>query len=258
MVTKGVAGLYEYCCDGKFYDWVFLKKHEKLPPDIDKKNICMGPVYYKDDEILTLLEDKYDPIHEEHSTWKIARFLDGTRYNRFPHRPYKTFQLETSDDLLVLKCKIRPVLVIKKIESDWRIPNKYFFNSWLCLPLFSYKKRHSQQYVLLDQMFQVPHRFYFPPGIPGLNEECAGLINELQCIPQLNLYPKKCFCDISDFKMDRPIKLSDNAFHAVIGHIAQFLPGIIVSGESFKWYDFFKELVNEEMVKINPSIKIKL
>jgi len=255
VVTKGVSDLYEYCCDGKFYEWVFPKEHGELLPDIDQKYICMGPVSYKEDEILTLIEDKYDPIHEEKSTWKIAKFKDGTRYNRFPHRPYKIFQLETDDDLLVLKCKIRSVLVIKKIESDWRIPKKYFFNSWLCLPLFSYKNRHSQQYVLSDQMLQVPHRFYFPPGSPGLDEECAGLINELQCIPEDNLYPKKCFCDISDPKMDTPVKLSDKAFHAVIGHIAQFLPGICVAGESLDWHDFFKELVNEEIAKYNSNLR---
>ncbi len=151
---------------------------------------------------------------------------------------------------MVLKCKIRPVLVIKKIESDWRIPYKYSFNIWLCLPLFSYKDRHSQGYVLSDQMLHVPHRFYFPPGNPGVGEECAGLINELQFIPEINLYPKKFFCDDRDPKMNRPIKLSDKAFHAVIGHIAQFLPGIVISGESNEWYDFFKELVNEEISKV--------
>jgi hypothetical protein len=253
VTIKGARDLYEYCCDGKFYEWVFPGERGQLPPDVDQKYICMGPVFYKDEEMLTLIEDKFDPINEEQSTWKIARFKDGTRYNRFPHRPYKIFQLETDDDLLVLKCKIRPVLVIKKIESDWRIPYNYFVNTWLCLPLFSYKNRHSQRYVLSDQKVQIPHRFYFPPGSPGLDEECAGLINELQCIPQANLYPKKCFCDISDPNMDIPIKLSDKAFHAVVGHIAQFLPGIIIAGESLEWYSFFKELVNEEISKIVPA-----
>lgn len=249
-MTKGVSDLYEYCCDGKFYEWVFPGEKGGRPPDIDQKYICMGPVSYKGNEILTLIEDEFDPLHEERSTWKIAKFINGTRDNRFPHRPYKIFQLETDDDLLVFKCKIRPVLVIKKIESDWRIPSKYYDNIWLCLPLFSYKNRHSQKYVLSDQKLQVPYRFYFPPGGPGLDEECSGLINELQCIPQANLYPKKYFCDIIDPNMDIPFKLGDNAFQAVIGHIARFLPEVTVSGDSCEWYDFFKELVNEEITKI--------
>lgn len=253
MTIKGISDLYEYCCDGKFYEWLFQDNREKR-----QKNICMGPVYYKDDEILTLIEDNYDPIDEEKSTWKIARFSDGTRDNRLSHRPYKTFQLETHDDLLVIKCKIRPVLLIKKIESDWRIPNNYLSKSWLCLPLFSYKRRHFQKYVLQDQGIQVPYRFYFPPGIPGLDEESAGLIDEIQCIPEKNLYHKKCFCEDSEPKMERPIELSEKAFQAVIGHIAQFLPGINVSGEALEWYEFFKELVKEEIEKIAPFNKNNL
>jgi hypothetical protein len=210
----------------------------------------MGPVFYKDDEVLTLTEDTYDPVHEERSTWKIAKFTAGIRDDRLPHRPYKEFQLETDDDLVVLKCKIRPVLVIKKIESDWRVPGRYLYDSWLCLPLFSYKNRHSQEYVLSDQMLQIPHRFYFPPGSPGLSGECAGLISELQCIPEANLYPRKCFCHIRDPKMDRPIQLCDRAFHAVVGHIAQFLPEITISDDSLEWYEFFRDLVNEEICKV--------
>jgi len=250
--NKGVSDLYEYCCDGQFYDWAFPDHLGNPPPNVDPKYVCMGPVFYKDDEILTLIEDKYDSIHEEKSTWRIARFKDGTKHDRFPHRPYKIFQLETDDDLMVLKCKIRPVLVIKKIGSDWRNPYKYSFNIWLCLPLFSYKDRHLQGYVLSDQMLQVPYRFYFPPGNPGLEEECAGLINELQFIPEINLYPKKCFCNDRDPKMNRPIRLHDKAFHAVVGHIAQFLPEITISDESLEWYEFFRDLVNEEISKVVP------
>jgi len=99
-------------------------------------------------------------------------------------------------------------------------------------------------------MLQVPHRFYFPPGNPGLNEECAGLINELQCIPETNLYPRKCFCDIRDPKMDRPVQLCDKAFQAVVGHIAQFLPEVTISDESLEWYEFFRDLVSEEISKV--------
>jgi len=250
--NKGVSDLYEYCCDGQFYEWVFPEHRGSPPANVDEKYICMGPVFYKDDEVLTLIEDRYDPIHEEASTWKIGRFKEGERDSRLPHRPYKVFHLETDDDLMVIKCKIRPILVIKKIESDWRIPGKYFHDTWLCLPLFSYKNRHSQRYVLSDQMLQVPHRFYFPPGTPGLIEECSGLISELQCIPEINLYPRKCYCDIRDPKMNRPIQLCDKAFQAVIGHIAQFLPEVVISDESLEWYEFFRDLVNEEISKVIP------
>ena len=249
MTLKGAEGLSEYCCDGNFYEWI-IQEGRTAPPEVEEKSICMGPVHYKDDDVLTLVENQYDPINEEESTWKITSFHEGTRHERLPHRPYRVFQLETEDDLLVYKCKIRPVVVIKKIESDWRMPHNYIFNTWLCLPLYSYKGRHSQQYVLSDQKLENSQRFYFPPGVPGIINECSGLLNELQSIPERNLYPKKCFCDSVEPRMDRPIKLSDKAFQAVVGHIAQLLPGISISGDAYDWYNFFKELVVEEISKI--------
>jgi hypothetical protein len=253
---KGVEDLYEFCCDGNFYDWVFPNKVGEAPLPIAPRYICMAPIYYKNTEVLTLLEDNYDPIHEDKSTWKIGRFKDGVREDRLPHRPYKIFQLETDDDLLVMKCKVRPALVINKIETDWRIPVRYTDGMWLCLPLFTYKNRHSQQYVFSDQRLQIPHRFYFPPGSsggPGLDEECAGLINELQCIPDMNLSAKRCFCNVGTPQMSRPIQLSEKAFHAVVGHIANFLPEISITGKALEWYEFFRELVNEEISKVLSS-----
>jgi hypothetical protein len=249
VACKGVEGLYEYCCDHKFYEWVLPKESSERPPRVDQKYICMAPIFYKDDLIFGLREDKYISTDEEESSWKIAIFSEGTRDTRLPHRPYKIFQLEKDDDLLVLKSKIRPVLVINKIASDWRKPYNYFFNSWLCLPLFSYKKRHPQKYVISDQELNVPHRFYFPPGTPGIEEESCGQIIDLQSIPEVNLYPFTCFCDTLEPRMGRPIKLGDRAFSAVMGHVARFLPGIEITGESLEWYAFFRELVREQIAK---------
>lgn len=249
MTTKGVADLYEYCCDGNFYEWVSAAEQDHSGTEFKEKQICWAPVFYKEDKSLTLIEDKYDPINEESSTWKLARFEESTAKQRLRHRPYKTFQLESDDDLLVIKCKIRPVLVISKVETDWGVPYNKFSRSWLCLPLFSYKPRHSQRYVMDDQALKIGHRFYFPPGNPGLDEESAGLINEIQFIPENNLSPFKSFYDKEEPAMDLPIKLTAKAFHAVIGHIAKILPDIDITGESLEWYAFFKELVNEQIAK---------
>ncbi|MGA2532101.1 MAG: hypothetical protein ABSG19_03595 [Candidatus Aminicenantales bacterium] len=250
---KGVDGLYEDCCDGGFYDWVFQEDLLGNSLEIAKQHICMAPIFYKDNEILCLKESSYDPIHEEQSMWKIDRFGSGSRDVRLPHRPYKFFQLETEDDLMVLKCKVRPVLIIEKAETDWSFPENRFLNDYLCLPLFSYKRRHSQRYVFADQSLECPHRFYFPEGTPGLDEECAGLINEPQFIPKQSLYHKKCFCDSRSPNMSRPFRLTDKAFQAVVGHVARFLPGIDMAGESLEWYSFFAELVKEEISKIIPA-----
>jgi hypothetical protein len=187
VVCKGIKGLYEYCCDHKFYEWVLPKANGESPLGVNQKYICMAPIFYKNDVIFGLKEDTYDPINEGQSSWKIAKFSDGTRDARLPHRPYKIYQLERDDDLLVLKSKIRPVLVIDKIESDWRKPYNYFSSSWVCLPLFSYKKRHPQKYVISDQGLMFPIDSIFRQGFRASTRKAR--VNLMTC----NVSPKQIF-----------------------------------------------------------------
>lgn len=252
---KGIEGLYEYCCDNSFYEWVFPIQGSP-PSEITERCICNAPVWYNDSESLTLIESYYDSIDESNSTWKLSNFSSGKSEKRLPHRPYKLFQLESDDDLVVVKCKIRPVLLIKKIISDWTHPNNTarMFNTWLCLPIFSYKPRHSQKYVITDQELKRQHHFYFPPGTPGLDHESVGKLIELQFIPERNLTPFKKMCEIGNINMNRPVCLSEKAFHAVLGHTVGFFPSIEISGESKEWYDFFVELAREQIHKIAPNV----
>ncbi len=252
LELKGIKGLYEECCDGSFYEWVFPKSEYDPPPIANEKHICTAPIWFNDAEALTLIEDKYDSNDELNSTWKLSPFSVRTKDDRKTHRPYKTFQLESGDELVVVKCKTRPVLLIKKVSSDWRIPGNTskLFNTWLCLPLFSYKHRHRQEYVFTDQALKRPHHFYFPPGAPGLDYESTGKLIEIQFIPEKNLSPMKKMCEVREPKMGRPFCVSDKAFQVILGHIANFLPGSEISGECKEWHDFFVELVQEEVDKI--------
>lgn len=249
---KGVEGLYEGCCDGSFYEWALPQETYDMfthPPTAFERTICMAPIWYNDAEALTLIEQDYQ-LNELDSTWRLTTFSTGTRDRRLPHRPYRTFNLESDDDLLVVKCKVRPVLLIKQVLCDWRVPNNgaNLFSTWLCLPLFSYKPRHSQRYVIDDQNLVRPHHFYFPPGTPGIDEESVGKLIELQFIPERNLIRKTKMCD--EKKMAMPFCLSTKAFNAVLGHLASFLPSIDVSGDAKEWYEFFAELVREQIPKL--------
>jgi hypothetical protein len=247
---KGVKGLYELCCDDNFYEWVFPE--HGVPPQIAERFICSAPIWYNDSEALTLLEANYDSLDEASSTWKLSAFSAGTRDQRLPHRPYKLFQLVSDDDLVVVKCKIRPVLLISKVSSDWRIPynTANFLNTWLCLPLFSYKPRHSQQYVIEDQAMKRHHHFYFPPGIPGLDCESVGKLIELQFIPEKNLTLMKKMCESGSPKMNRPFRVSELAFQAILGHVSKNLPRIEITGDTREWYETFSSWVTEEIEKI--------
>jgi hypothetical protein len=247
---KGVCGLYEYCCDNVFYEWIIPTKIEMLTqsiPIFSEARISWAPVWYNDAEAFSLAEDKYDPFDEYNSTWKLTTFDTKSRGARLP-RPYKVFNLETDDDLIVHKCKIRPVVMIKNISTDWRVPDKYFHNAWLCMPVFSYKPRHSQKYVLADQSLSRPHHFYLPPGNPGFNDESVGMLSEIQFIPENNFIPFKKFCTTHDMQL--PFRLSEKAFHTVLGHISRIIPTIEISGYAREWYEYFLELVTEQINEI--------
>lgn len=248
---KGIQGLYEECCYGQFYEWIF-PEHGSPPPLAAERYICTAPVWYNDAEALTLIEDNYNSSDEMNSTWKLCHFAYGLREKRLSHRPYKVFQLESDDDLVVVKCKIRPILLIKKVSSDWRIPGNtaHLFDTWLCLPVFSYKNRHTQEYVIKDQSLKCPHHFYFPPGTPGIDNESAGKLIEMQFIPEGNLTQLKKMCDEGTIKMQRPFRVTEYAFHALLGHITNFFPYMDISGDVKAWYELFAETVQEQIPKI--------
>lgn len=247
---KGVDGLYEDCCDKIFYEWLIPTaeqiKHSAIPSFAEAR-ISWAPVWYNDSQAFSLMEDKYDSFDEWNSTWKLTNFSATTRGRRLP-RPYKVFNLEKEDDLIVHKCKIRPVIMIKDISTDWRVPGNYFHNAWLCIPAFAYKTRHSQKYVLADQALNRPHHFYLPPGTPGMDEESVGMLSEMQFIPEDNLTPFRKWCEAE--KMYMPFKLSEKAFHAILGHITKIIPTIEISGRAQEWYEYFSDLVREQIEKI--------
>lgn len=252
---KGIEGLYECCCTDSFYRWVLPSGTTFTPPPIEEGQICQAPVWYNDAEALTLVEDNFNPWEEEKSTWRLTNFSAGNSKKRLFHRPYKTFNLESDDDLVVVKCKVRPVVTIKKASSDWRVPGNIenLHETWLCLPIFRYKDRHTQQYVIHDQRLDRPHHFYFPPGAtgPGLNEEGAAKFTEMQFIPERNLTVSKCY--YTQRSMSLPYGLAEDAFHAVLGHITLFFPKIEIDHSTKKWYEDFSSIVREEIDRMLSS-----
>jgi hypothetical protein len=244
MEIKGVEDLYEECCGAYdkrgrkfFYIW-------KSGDIFEESDICLAPIWYSDSRLLTIEEFNYDPIREEDSTWKISDF-SVPRDRRLCHRSYKFINLERDDDLVLLKCKIRPVVLLKSVESKWRYPRAAEGDKfWMAVPIFTYKKRHLQQCVVRDQALLCPFRFYMPPRKPkgpGLEEEGAARFDVLQFIPESNLQ----FYKVYDLKrqMRIPVKLFPPAFMALVGHLAIFLPGVELTGKTVEWYGFFRELV---------------
>jgi len=136
----------------------------------------------------------------------------------------KFFDIQKDERLITTNSKRRPVILLRKATSDWWNPtNKAeHVDYWLCLPLFTYKDRHIQAYVLRDQCLENADAFYIPPAyktFPGVNnEEAAARFQAIQMIKEERLTACKCMCTTQKVKMSRPFRLSALALRLVLYH----------------------------------------
>ena len=240
---NGVVEAYDEVCqqaeNKSFYEWV------DDPSILYPGQICYAPVWYEKSNKWILFEDNYDPVNEENSTWKVVKFkidnfLKPTSY------VMKYFQLEKTENLITTIGKIRPVILLKKTISDWLNPDTYSEDHWLCLPLFEYKTRHNQNYVINDQRFKIPDRLYIPPRYnakPGIPLESAARFQALQMINQEYLKPLKAFC--KEKNMQYPFKIIDYALKIIMYHFFKNLNLFVELNEEGTVYALFVECVND-------------
>lgn len=139
------------------------------------------------------------------------------------------------------------MILLRKATSDWWNPtNKtHHVDYRLCPPLFTYKDRHNQNYVLRDQCLDNPNTFYIPPAFkkfPGVNnEEAAARFQAIQMIKEERLTACKCMCTTVEPKMSRPFRLSDLALRLILYHFYKAL-GVFPELDSPKTeHELFKE-----------------
>ena len=247
---KGIVGLYDEVIDifstpGKvitFFEWMF-------PWDgkLQAGQLCYSVISYFKRKRWVLEECEYKSTDEENSTW-YAR----DQISRLPNKSCtgivkKYFDLENGEDLVTINCKIRPIILISKVTNNWWNPANLTdsVESWLCLPLFSYKDRHFQEYVLNDERLNT-NRFYIPrfyKNRPGVDIECAGVFDSMQNILTDNVKPLRRYS--IDHNMSIPYKLSEQALKIITYHY-NINNNLLHCYENVKTeYDIFKEAVNE-------------
>jgi hypothetical protein len=223
--SKGIKELYQEICnlfDDKynFYDWIF-------PPDFENMQvgqICIAPVWYEKKKRWYLKEEFYNPIDEKNSTWKALLYSGKTKEERVPETHVaKYFELEKGENLLASPGKYRPVVLIKKYKNDWINPavEGSYIDTWLCMPIFTIKPRHSQDYVLNIQKFESFDKIYLPPAyknLPGILNESVIQLNSIQMIKEEYLEPLKSMCIEKEPKMKRPFKISTFALKILMYH----------------------------------------
>ena len=248
-MAKGLLDLYNKICldltanNEGFVDWV-LEPSTKFCQGM----FCNTITWYVKKDRWYLDEASYDPINEEESTW-YARKYSGKYPDSNSSNVMKHFALEKDERLITTNGKERPVILLKYTADDWWNPintsrhEKY----WLCIPIFSYKDRHSQQYVLNDQCLKNQNSFYIPSWyetFPGVNSESSARFHAIQMVKEDHLTPIKRMCFNSEPQMSRPFGLTKTGIEILMYHFYNQFTIFPELSESHTLYSLFKEGVN--------------
>ncbi len=222
--------------------------------------MCNAPVWYERKKRWYLTEEHYYPTREEESTWRANIYSGKSKVEREPqHIVAKYFELEKGENLFASPGKYRPVILIRKYQNDWLNPanTSEHIATWLCLPLFSYKDRHNQPFVLNDMAFKSPERVYIPPSYkdkPGGIIESSAQFLSIQMIKEEYLEPLTSMSGIRPPKMQRPFRVSNFALKIIMFHFLKhfnlfdvLLDSCDTDGKTA--YTLFVEEVNEILSK---------
>lgn len=215
---------------------------------ITNGQICEAPAWYEKNSRWYLKSAVFDPSNEVDSMWFARDYPHNGRQPIADTYVQKFFQLEKGENLIATHGKKRLVILVRYIESPW-FNTVYPKKSWLCIPLFSYKGRHSQRLVLEDQKFNSSDRVYLPPAkgpdAPGISYESAAHILSMQLIEEKYITPimKKN----TNNNLDQGIGVSEFALKLIIFHLfngTSLISNVLGQLEQQTAYELVKEHVS--------------
>ena len=249
---KGLFDLYDKVCldlsnnEDKFIDWIL-----DPPGKLSQGMICNTVAWYTKGERWYLDEANYDSINEENSTW-YARKYTGKYPISYSSNVMKHFKLEKEERLITINGKERPVILLNRAIDNWWNPKipKYHEINWLCIPIFSYKDRHPQPFVLNEQRLKDPVSFYIPPSYnanAGITEESSAKFQAIQMVKEEHLRPLKRMCLNPEPQMSRPFGLTKTGLEILIYHFYDQFKIFPELAEANSLYSLFKEEVNNRI-----------
>jgi hypothetical protein len=251
-VVKGIPDLYDNICldltndENKFIDW-FLEPSMNLSSGI----ICSTVAWYVKRDRWYLDEADYDPITEENSTWYAKKYEKKYPVSNSSN-VMKYFRLEKDERLITTNGKERPVILLKYATDSWWNPvnTAQHEKSWLCIPIFSYKDRHSQEYVLNEQCLKNPVSFYIPSFYntnPGINTESSARFQAIQMVKEEHLTPLKRLCVDHEPQMGRPFGLTKTGLELLMYHFYDQFNLFPELEQANTQYSLFKEEVDKRI-----------
>jgi hypothetical protein len=253
-VAKGIVNLYDDICNDlvgqKFIDWLKVPSGQFV-----EGMICKTVAWYVKSDRWYLEEHNYIPIDEPNSTW-FARQYNGRYPAANSANVMKYFKLELDERLITTNGKERPVILLRKEKNDWWNPANQakHEDTWLCLPIFTYKPRHNQEYVLNEEKLNSPNAFYVPSyygSSAGIDSESSARFQSIQMVKEEHLVPLKRMCMTETPNMARPFGLSAIGEELVLYHFYKNMNILSELQDSEANYSLFKD---EVAVRISASL----
>lgn len=176
-----------------------------------------APIKYPLTPPKVLQLESYNPEREESTTFGISNYDPN---NPLQKMPLKFLNLKSDDRLFILQGKKRPVIVLTCCDVDWlcntSLGSGIKEQMVLCLPVFTFKDRHSQEYIVKIQAFFFPNLFYLMPSPKGIVQESASRFELVQPIHKGDMQPLK---NVNN----KPFKLSDSTLKLLYNQLSVFL-----------------------------------
>lgn len=168
-------------------------------------HLCFTHVVYPQLYPRILKPEKIHPKDETESTFLIKPYSSGDE----KHYPIKILNLRADEVFYIYTGKIRPAVILGYVESEWFESKP---NVLLCAPVFSFKDRHSQEFIIKTQAFVYPNR------------------NKID---------------------NKPISLTKDAYWYLINHLLKFICGKPIDEKLDEYVNIYRELLLESLENEN-------
>jgi len=183
--------------------------HAKL---LERGQFGWAPGLYLPTSITTLELAHYEPKDERQNRYAV---LPNPPPNVvFNHTPVQELHLENNEELLVIKAKRRPFIVLSQIPPTMANGSREHERSLVCAPLYSFQSRNSLDFKERIKTLEYPWWIYLPANQTLRLNEGFIRLDRIQVIAYCLIEPTQ-------------IALTDDAMFLVSEWLRYYLTGSI-------------------------------
>ena len=154
---------------------------------LNRGQICWGPVGYLSSKLETVELSSYNPQDEPRNRFSISVYEPDER-SVFEHAPVHELKLQSNEALVISRTKRRPVIVMSQKNQPWpRAGSRLAERGLVCLTVYSFHPNDSQDFRRRIRAQEYPWWLYVPEHL-GFQEGFVRL-DRLQTIEEAHLQP---------------------------------------------------------------------